>query len=403
MIIKNVYLNNEKCDIRVHNGFIEEIEKNIGYGDSFIDANGLVAVPSFIDMHTHLREPGFTHKETILTGSYAALNGGFSDILCMPNTRPVLDNADLINWVKNQSAFINVHPVGAVTVSEKGEILTDFESLRSAGAVALSDDGMPVEDDSLMEQALIRADKLGMLIISHCEVKNLVKSKIDIPPEAEYKMVERDIRLAKKTGAGIHIAHVSTKESVNMIRQAKKEGVKITCETCPHYFSLTKEFVKIKGSNAVMNPPLRESSDVESIIEGLKDGTIDVIVTDHAPHSPEEKNVSPEYAPFGIIGLETSFSVGYTYLVRTGILSMDELINLMSFRPFDILGIERNLIKKGCKANFILINPNEEYIFMADRGYSKSVNTPYDKMTLFGRVKYNIVNGVVNKCQQAVL
>jgi len=401
ILLKNVILNNKSTDILIKNGKIAEIGKNlIADCDETYNANGLSALPSFVDMHVHFRDPGLTHKESILSGSVSALNGGFSAVACMPNTKPVLDTTEWIEWVKKQPKFINVLPIAAVTKNQEGLELTNFEALKKAGAIAFSDDGAPVENCEIMEKALRLAKKTDVLIISHCEDKSVITNRLNIPRESESNMVSREVDLAKKLGARIHIAHVSTKESIEIIRKAKQNGVSVTCETAPHYFSITDEIVEKFGNNARMNPPLRKKSDVDAVISGLIDGTIDVIATDHAPHSSDEKALPAEIAPFGIVGLETSFSLGLKYLVNKKHLTLEKLIEVMSLNPSKILRIPANKIEGGNPANFILANLTEEYIFDVQKTWSKSKNSPYNGEKLIGKVKYNIVNGVVNKCQQ---
>ncbi|MCL2079965.1 MAG: dihydroorotase [Oscillospiraceae bacterium] len=333
--------------------------------------------PGLIDMHVHFREPGYEYKEDILSGSSAAAAGGFTTVCCMPNTLPAADNAELIRYIsrKAEQSKIRVLPIGAVTVGQRGEKLTDFASLKRAGAVALSDDGMPVLDESVMRRALELAKEHDMLIISHCE--------------DEAPMARRDIRLAAELDARIHIAHVSTAKTVDIIRRAKAKGVKVTAETCPHYFSLTQEEITKQGTMAQMNPPLREKKDVEAIIEGLCDGTIDAIATDHAPHSAKEKALPIGKAPNGIIGLETAFAVALTYLYHTGKLGIDDIIRLMSINPAAILGIKLS----DLAADKIVFDPNEEWTVDPTRFESKSRNTPYAGAVLRGRVKQTIYRG----------
>jgi len=376
---------------------------------SKINTTGLIVAPGLVDIHVHFREPGFEYKEDILSGASAAAAGGFTTVYCMPNTKPVADNADTIILLttpalratpprrgiypdttchpseggiyqaEEPSPCVRVLPIGAVTIGQMGEELTDFAALKKAGAVALSDDGMPIKDDEIMRKALIAADKEDILIISHCE--------------EEEPMVERDCRLAAETNTRIHIAHVSTAKAVETIRTAKKAGVKVTAETCPHYFSLTSDAVSIKGTNAKMSPPLRTQKDVEAIIEGLKDGTIDAIATDHAPHSVDEKNQPFDKAPNGIIGLETSLAVTLTYLYHTGKFSLDEIIKLMSENPVKLLGLDCGVLESVGGADIVIFDPNEEWVVDSSKFKSKSKNTPYDGMKLKGKVKYTVVGG----------
>jgi len=332
--------------------------------------------PGLIDIHVHFREPGFEYKEDIMSGALAAAAGGFTTCCCMPNTSPVADNPEVIKSIlkKAQKAPIRVLPIGAVTLGQKGKELTDFAALKKAGAVALSDDGLPINDENIMRSALISAKEHDMLLISHCE--------------EEAAMAARDIKLAAELDARVHIAHISTAETVDIIRKAKDAGVKVTAETCPHYFSLTSEEVEKQGANACMNPPLRTKKDVEAIIEGLCDGTIDVIATDHAPHSVEEKSLPVGEGPNGIIGLETALAVTLTFLYHTGKLSMERIIELMSENPGKILGLEAT-------ADRVIIDTDEEWLVNPSKFNSKARNTPYAGLKLRGKVKQTVVNGKV--------
>jgi len=345
--------------------------------------DGLVIAPGLVDMHVHFREPGFQHKEDIQTGAAAAAAGGITTCCCMPNTLPVADNAETIKYIieKAKQAQITVLPIGAVTIGQKGEKLTDFAVLKKAGAVALSDDGLPIKNDDIMRQALIKASENDMLIISHCE--------------EEEAMVARDVMLAAETNTKIHIAHVSTADAVETIRKAKAAGVKVTAETCPHYFSIDESKVTEMGTNAKMSPPLRKEKDVEAIIQGLCDGTIDAIATDHAPHSVGEKAVSFHEAPNGIIGLETSLALALTFLYHTGKLTLDEIIRLMSTKPAEILGLNAGTLNEGDNADIIIFDPNEEWTVDATKFKSKSRNTPFGGMKLRGKVKCTIARGKI--------
>jgi len=348
-----------------------------------IDATNLVVAPGLVDIHVHFREPGFEYKEDIQTGAAAAAAGGVTTCCYMPNTSPVIDSKEILEIItgKAANAAVTVLPVGAVTVGQKGEKLTDFTALKKAGAVALSDDGIPIRNDEIMRKALIEAEKSDMLVISHCE--------------EEEPMVARDVKLAAGTNTKVHIAHVSTAEAVETIRKAKAEGVKVTAEVAPHHFSLTQEAVSEKGTNAKMSPPLRTKEDVEAIIQGLKDGTIDAIATDHAPHSVEEKALPLSEAPNGIIGLETSLAVTLTFLYHTGKLAMEEIINLMSTKPAEILNLNAGRLKVGCTADIVIFDPDEEWTVEPEKFKSKARNTPYGGMKLKGKVKYTISRGKV--------
>ena len=348
-----------------------------------LDATKLIVAPGLVDMHVHFREPGFKYKEDIQTGAAAAVAGGFTTCCCMPNTLPVADCEKIIKMITGKALQtpICVLPIGAVTIGQKGERLTNFAALKRAGVVALSDDGMPIIDDVVMRKALIKAAKNDMLLISHCE--------------REGPMVARDIRLAAETDTRVHIAHVSTAVAVRAIRSAKKKGVNVTAEVAPHHFSLTRDMVSTKDTNAKMSPPLRRQKDVDAIIEGLSDGTIDAIATDHAPHSIEEKTLPFYRAPNGIIGLETSLAVTLTFLYHTGKLTMEKIISLMSTNPAKLLNLDAGRLKIGSIADLVIFDPNEEWTVDPTLFKSKSRNTPYDGMKLKGKVKYTISHGKI--------
>ena len=372
-------------DILVNDGKIIEISEEIpeAAGMAVYNADGLVVASGLVDMHVHFREPGFEYKEDIQTGAKAAAAGGFTTVCCMANTLPVADNKEIIEMItrKAEEALITVLPVGAVTIGQRGTELTDFAALKKAGAVALSDDGMPIKNEKIMRKALIEAKKNDILIISHCE--------------EEEPMVERDVNLAVETGARIHIAHVSTAEAVETIRKAKAEGVKVTAEVTPHHFSLTDEAVAQKGTNAKMSPPLRSQKDVDAIIKGLEDGTIDVIATDHAPHSAEEKALPFSDAPNGIIGLETSLALTLTHLYHTDILSISKIIDLMSIKPAEIPGLKAGGLKVGSVADIVIFDPYEEWTVNPENFKSKARNTPFGAVELTGKVKSIISKGML--------
>ena len=399
MIYSGILLNGEIKDILVKDGKIKKIG-NITGRDEIIDCSGLVALPAFTDLHVHLREPGFEHKETVYTGTLAARNGGFSDVFCMPNTKPVCDSVETVRYILSREANVRVHPIGAVTKGQKCEEICDFASYREEGILAVSDDGMPVPDDEILKKAMISAKENGLLFICHCENRSLVTDRLNIPSAAEYSDVIRVIKIAAKTGVRLHIAHVSTKESVKAVREAKRAGVDVTAETCPHYFTLTADAVKKYGANAMMNPPLRFEDDINAITEALCDGTLDMISTDHAPHSAEEKAVEMSKAPFGITGLETAFPLSYTYLVKTGIITLDRLLHLMNVAPSERAGKEANEIKEGKEAYFIAADLNTPFAFNKEKSLSKSKNTPFDGMEMTGRAVYSILKGELYKCQQ---
>lgn len=399
----------EKLDVKIQDGKITKIEKNLDEtADRVIDCKGLYIMPGMIDMHCHLREPGFEHKETIETGAKSTVKGGFTTICPMPNTKPTPDNVDTIKWIIQRGKEVNlcnILPFASVTKGEKGEELVNFEELKKAGAIAFSDDGMPVENARMIREAMFEANKIGSFISEHCEEKSVSSGAINagkvaeelgvqgVLPEAEEIMAGRDTIIAETNNLHTHICHISTKTSVNMIRDAKKRGVKVTCETCPHYYFFTVDEVKQSGVNAKMNPPLREEKDREAIIEGLKDGTIDAIITDHAPHAEEEKAKGLAQAPNGIIGFETALPATITKLVDEGHINYLDMVRLMSYSPAKLLGIDRGEIKLGAVADLTVFDPNKEYIYEKEMIVSKSKNTPFIGKKLKGEVKFTIVNG----------
>ena len=402
---------NEKKDILIENNKIIKIEKEINEkAEKIIDCTNLNIIPGMIDMHCHLREPGFEHKETIKTGSESAVAGGFTTICPMPNTKPTPDSAIILQKIIEEAKKVNlcnILPYASVTKGEKGEELVDFEELKKAGAIAFSDDGMPVVNSKMMREAILEADKLGTFVASHCEEKSVAAGAINsgkvaeqlevegVLPEAEEIMAAREIVIAETNHVRAHICHISTKTTKDMVRDAKKRGVKITCETCPHYFTFTVEEVLKSGVNAKMNPPLREEKDRQAIIEGLKEGTIDAIITDHAPHAEEEKNKGLKEAPNGIIGFETALSAEIMNLIDTGDLDYLDLVRLTSYQPAQLLKIDRGSIEVGKVADITIFDPNEEYTYTKEMIVSKSKNSPFIGKKLKGRVQYTIVGGRV--------
>lgn len=382
---------------------------------STIDASGCVVSPGLVDMHVHFRDPGFLYKEDLMSGARAAAAGGVTTVACMPNTSPVLDTpewiADFLARAKN--ADINVLTFGAVTLGQKGTALSDAAALKNAGVIGLSDDGQPVMNAALLRDAMLIAKALGLFISSHCEdadlVKNYAVNEGDVsrqlglpgrPAIAEELMVMRDVMLAHETGARVHIAHVSTAGSVEIIRRAKQGGVYITAETCPQYFTLTDKEVLSQGSMARVNPPLRTEADIEAVLAGLLDGTIDAIATDHAPHSAEEKALPLTQAPSGIVGLETSLGLTLTALCHTGKLPLLKIIGLMSTAPADILGIRKGSLEPGADADLVIFNPDEAWSVDPAAFQSKGRNTPFAGMTLRGKVKYTIAGGKIVYCDK---
>lgn len=398
------------ADVLIEDGKIVKVaEKITDRVDRVLEARGLTVVPGLVDMHVHLRDPGFTYKEDIHTGCGAAVAGGVTSVLCMPNTKPVTDNEETIRYIQDMAkrARAKVYVCGAITKGMQGGELADFPLYKELGVTAVSDDGRPVEHADMMEKALAEADKNGLLVTSHCEDlavinggimnKGKVSTELCVPGMdrlSEDSITEREILLAEKTGTRVHIAHVSTKGSVELVRAAKKRGVKVTCETCPHYFAYTDEKLRIKDADYRMNPPLREQEDVEAVIAGILDGTIDCIVTDHAPHAKKEKQDFMK-APNGTVGLETSLAAGIRFLVEPGILPLSKLIELMSTNPAKILGIPAGSLKPGTPADITLVDTNIKWTVLPERLNSKSKNTVFKFERMQGRVRYTFVDGEI--------
>ena len=400
------------CDILVDGDKIVRIAGNVeDKAAKVIDAKGLHVFPGLIDMHVHLREPGFEYKEDIASGSAAAVRGGFTQVCCMPNTQPVCDNAAVVGYIiarAKEVGLCKVRPIGAITKGEQGETLAEIGKMKEAGAVALSDDGKPVPSARMMRLGMEYASDFGLICLSHCEDKSLADGGCvnegynstlaglkGIPRAAEEVMIAREIVLAETLGKRVHICHVSTKGGVRLLRDAKARGVAVTAETCPHYFALTDDIILSYDANTKVNPPVREAEDVEAIKEGLKDGTLDCIVTDHAPHHADEKNVEYDLAAFGISGIETSFSLSYTHLVKGGVLTLGQLAERMSGAPARILGLEGGALKEGGVADIMLADLNEKYVIDSRKFVSKGKNTPFNGSEVYGRVKATIVGGKV--------
>lgn len=397
-------------DILVEDGRIARIGNGLSAGDAvLVNAEGMLVFPGLIDMHVHLREPGFEHKETIESGTKSAAAGGFTTVACMPNTNPVIDSPAMVEYIylkAEKEGCVKVKPIAAITKGQRGEELSAIGELVRYGAAAFSDDGNPVSNSNLMRRAMEYASMWDALIISHCEDVELSQDGVmnegevstmlgmrGIPSVAEDVMVAREIALARYTGCRVHIAHISTKASVETVRRAKTEGIKISAEAAPHHFSLTDSAVDGYSSMTKVNPPLRSGEDVEAVIQGLRDGTIDAIATDHAPHHRDDKEVEYSMAAFGISGLETAVPLAVTHLLRPGVLTPLELAERMSFAPARLLKIDAGYIAEGGPADITIIDPDCEIIVDASKFVSKGKNSPFDGMKLWGRAIYTIVEG----------
>jgi dihydroorotase len=403
----------EVADVYLAEGRVEMVGRNLGTPDGamVVDARGQVVAPGLIDLHVHLREPGQEDLETVASGAMAAAAGGFSAVCAMPNTDPVCDNQGVVGFVKAQAqraGKARVYPIGAVSLGQKGQQLAEFGELVGAGAVAVSDDGRPVASSHLMRTALEYARTFGIPVADHCEEPTLsaggvmhegtVSTRLGlkgIPAAAEEIMVARDILLAELTGGHVHLCHMSTRGSVELIRRAKERGVKVTAEACPHHFTLTHEACVGYDTNAKMNPPLREDADRDAIRDGLREGTIDVIVTDHAPHHYDAKEREFDDAPNGIIGLETSLALALTELVRSGLLPLSQLVARMSTIPARIFNLPGGTLAPGSPADAVVFDPEVEWTVRPEEFYSRSRNTPFAGRRLFGRANTTIVRGQI--------
>lgn len=373
-----------------------------------IDAAGLLVVPGFVDLHVHLREPGFEYKETIETGTMAAVAGGFTSVCCMPNTNPVNDNQAVTDFIRTKAAAAgkaHVFPIGAITKRSEGRELAEIGELVEAGCVAISDDGRPVMDSAIMRRAMEYARAFDVTVVDHCEDlhltvrgcmnEGLVSTQLGIPGmpnAAEDIMVARNLALAELTGARLHLAHISTVGSVRLIREAKARGIAVTAEACPHHFTLTDEATKTFDANAKMNPPLRTSIDVDALKEGLADGTIDVIATDHAPHAVQEKQLEFDAAPFGIVGLETALALTLA-LVNDGVLTLETAIRKLTVEPARAFGLKKGTLAPGADADIVILDPHREWIVDVSRFFSKGRNTPFAGWRMRGKVIKTIVAG----------
>ncbi len=399
-----------RCDLLIADGKIQQLAEKITPPPEteVIDGTKLTALPGLFDMHVHLRDPGQTHKEDILTGASAALAGGITGVACMPNTTPAIDSVETVRYIckKAASTGIAVHPVGCITKGLKGETMCDYAALKEAGICAVSDDGRPVECAETMRKALLQAFDLQIPVISHCEDLSIIHGGIvnhglastqlgvkGMDRASEDSITAREIILAASTGTAIHIAHVSTKGSVEIIRQAKAHGVKVTCETCPHYFLMTEEAVLCRDADYRMNPPLRTEEDRKAVLAGVLDGTIDCIVTDHAPHTPEEKAIF-EKAPNGVIGMETSLAASLK-LVHAGLLSLPQLVKQMAENPRRILGLPQVQIAVGAAAELTLVDMNYSWTVNPEKLHSKARNVIWKGKTLKGKPVITITDGII--------
>lgn len=410
-VFDNVSKKGEVCDILIENGKIIEIENCIEIPcDEEINAQGKIVIPGLIDMHTHLREPGREDEETIESGTYAAAKGGFTTIVCMPNTMPPIDNQGIVEYILNPSrkSYVNLFCIGAITKELKGEELANIAELVKSGVVGISDDGFSVTNTKLMYQAMKYIKMFNIPIIPHCEDTTLsdsgvmnegyVSSILGLPGisrMAEEIIIARDIMLARETQTKLHITHISTKESVDLIRQAKKRGINVTCDTMPHYFSLTDESVLSFDTNAKVNPPLRTLEDVEAIKQGLSDETIDCIATDHAPHTKAEKELFFKEAPFGMIGLETALPLVITNLVNKKVLSLENAIKKLTLNPSSILNLNKGKLLKNADADITIIDIDQEVNIDSSFFKSKSKNSPFIGLKLKGKVLKTLVKGTV--------
>ncbi|HJO02629.1 MAG TPA: dihydroorotase [Acidobacteriota bacterium] len=399
-------------DVLVVDGAIEQAGSRIDAGDAeTIECDGMIVAPGFVDMHVHLREPGFEYKETIATGTMAAAAGGFTAVACMPNTKPVNDHRSVTEFIIERARFeghVRVCPIGAVSIEQAGEALTEIGELVDAGCVAISDDGYPVATAQLMRKALEYTRMFDIPVIEHCEELSMTVGSVvhegavatalgmrGWPAAAEEIIVARDLLLAEATGGRLHLAHLSTAGSMRLVRDAKERGVDVTCEVMTHHFSLTDDAVRGFDTNTKMNPPLRAESDRQALIEAIGDGTVDVIATDHAPHHRDEKLLEYDHAPFGIVGLETAVPLTCTHLLRTDVIDAPRLVELMSVNPSRILGLEGGALTAGTPAHLTVIDPEHRATVDASAFHSKSQNTPFDGETLYGWPTLTVVNGTI--------
>ena len=418
MLIKNGYVLDPKShiegfyDILIEHDTIVEVAPDISVeADQILDAQGRYVMPGFIDLHVHLREPGFEYKETIQSGAMAAAKGGFTSICPMPNTKPSTDCAEIVQYILHkgkEEAVVHILPVGAITIGQNGTKLSDIADMKKAGIYALSEDGKSVMETDLYMEAMYMAKELQLPVLAHCEDRELVRGGVmnagkkseelglkGITNAVEDVIVARDILMAKEAGCHLHLCHCSTKDSVELVAMAKKMGVSVTAEVCPHHFAMSDDEIKMDHGNFKMNPPLRSMEDVKALKQGLKDGIMDCIATDHAPHGYEENDQSMKNAPFGIVGLETAFALTMTELVRTGYLTPMEMVEKLSVNPARVLNIDKGSLEVGKKADIVIADPNKEYYIDVNEFASKGRNTPFHGKKVVGQVMTTIVDGKV--------
>ena len=410
LIIKNAnVLGKGIKDLYIADGkFADAYEESSA--DKVIDVKGALVTPGLVDMHVHFREPGQEYKEDILSGSKAAARGGFTSVCCMPNTTPTVDNPAVVRSIIKRAADIGlcrVYPIGSASKGLQGEELSEIGLMKEAGIVAVSDDGKPISTAGFMRKVLEYCADFDVPVLNHCEDKSLsggamnegpVSTSIGIrgiPSASEDVMIARDIILAEYLGLPVHLCHVSTKGGMRMIRDAKARGVKVTCETCPHYFTLTDDYCENYSANYKMHPPLGTQDDVDAVIEAIVDGTVDCIVTDHAPHHQDEKEIEFSLALNGIVGLESSFALGYTHLVKTGKITLDRLIDLMCYNPSNLLKLGRGGLEVGDDADLAVFDIENEFIFDKNKMLTKGRNTPYDGWKLYGETLFTIMGGEI--------
>ena len=403
---------NGPADVLIENGAIAAVGAGLKApaGTTVIDAAGKWVLPGFVDLHVHFREPGFEYKETIATGAAAAVAGGFTSVCCMPNTQPVNDNQSITEFILDKAkaaGLANVFPIGAITKGSEGKELAEFGDLKKAGCVAVSDDGKPVMNGMVMRRALEYARAFDLPVVDHCECTHLSEGGCmhegqvatemglhGIPSASEDVMVARNLALAELTGGRLHLAHLSTAGSVRMVREAKARGIRVTAEACPHHFLLTEEAVREFNTNAKMNPPLRSRKDVEAVKAGLKDGTIDVIATDHAPHAAFEKEREFDYAPFGIVGLETAWGLALV-LAEEGVLTVEQVVSALTIQPARAFGLAKGTLAVGADADVTIVDPEAQWVVDPGQFKSKGRNTPFAGWKLKGRVVSTLVGGRV--------